>query len=232
VGETVKLQLRDRLAELPYRVRPRRAPAALTWRLSEADRARLTVTWPTRYQWAPAGGIVETLRDGLRSLGVLRSDATAQRHSGAVMLECVVDGARRLVGLDMSDYPDLINEQALEQSDLYFKGQFREGGYGIEKILPAGYTVTGRDFYRYYVPFRERYRGRRQVDVVARFGFRFQETIRRCARPRTSASSGRGGRSVTAASWPSARPPVSACTCPGTVRSRTGSRNSSVWARA
>jgi glycosyl transferase family 1 len=170
-----------RLAELPARLRPRARAVEKTWPLSASDLQRVRITWPSRYRWPAGRGIFETQKDALSDLGVLAVGDVEQAFQGALRLECAVDGERHSVFLDMSDYPDAVNEEALEQSGIYFKGMFREQGYGDPRILPAGYTVTGRDYYRYYRPFRSRYNGRRTIDVLGRFGLKFQPELRQKA---------------------------------------------------
>jgi hypothetical protein len=175
------LQLVDRLAELPYRVRPRSRTRALTWPLTENDRSRVAITWPSRYQWPPTAPIVETLKDGLAKLGVLQVKSTAQRHKGGVMLTCAVDERPHAVFLDFSDYPTFINDAALAESDLYLKCQFLREGYGDDRIIPGGYPTTSCGYYKYYLPFRSKYATNRRIGVLGRFGYRFQGEIRRRA---------------------------------------------------
>jgi len=178
----------DRLAELPYRLRPRDRATEHTWPIAPADLARIAIRWPTRYQWAPAAPIVETLKDGLMDLGIVTLAPIPQLHSNAIVLECLVDGNPYRVVVDYSDYHDFISEAALADCSLYFKGQFRSQGYADRRVVRGGYTVTGRDYYRYHRPFREQFAANRSIDVFGRFGFRFQEEIRRKAIDRLSAA--------------------------------------------
>jgi hypothetical protein len=142
------------------------------------DLSRITIVWPTTYQWPACDVIVHTIRDGFARYGVLRFAETAQPHTGVIMLGGVVDGHAHKIALDYSDYHDFINEAALAASSLYIKMQFRREGYTDSRIVRGGYTVTGREFYRYYVPFR---RGRRRLGVLGRFGYTFQGDFRRKA---------------------------------------------------
>jgi hypothetical protein len=176
----LNLQLVDRLAELPYRVRPRRRPEVATWPLTTHDRARVAITWPSRYQWSEIAPIVETFKDSLARLGVLQVRSVPQTHTGGVMLQCMVDGRPHSVFLDAFDHP-IINAAALAESALYFKCQFRNGGYDDDRILPGGYPTTNCRYYKFYRPFRAKYATRRPIDVVGRFGYAFQEELRRRA---------------------------------------------------
>jgi hypothetical protein len=127
------------------------------------------------------GPIVETLKDGLMARGLIRAVPTPQPHKGVFMLDCFVDGRPHRVVVDYADFHNFVNEAALDECSLYFKGQFREGGYADSRIVAGGYTVTGRDFYRYCQPFRNRYATGRRIDVLGRFGYTFQGEIRRKA---------------------------------------------------
>jgi hypothetical protein len=175
------LQLADRVAEIPYRLRSPSHAEGETWPLAPEDLARISVMWPTKYQWAPSGIIVETIRDGMTRLGVLRLEPTAQTLRGVVMLTCVVDDRPHVVALDYADYQDAVNDQALSECALYIKCQFREGGYANSKIVPGGYTVTTRAYYRYFMRLRKQLNPRPTIGVLARFGYLFQGELRRQA---------------------------------------------------
>jgi hypothetical protein len=177
----MQLQVVDRLVELPYRLCRSSRAAVSTSPLSAQELARVSITWPSRYQWAHAAGFTETVKTALARLGVLRVEPTSQVHPGVVMLSCLVDGRAIMVALEYSDNHDFINEQALADCSLYIKFQFREKGYPDSRIIRGGYPVTGLDYYRYYRAFRKRYVGGRRIDVLGRFGYRFQEELRRKA---------------------------------------------------
>lgn len=176
---TPPLDLVDRLREAPYRWGPPHHVATTGWQ--EEERERLRVFWPARYSWPVTGNILETIRDGFARLGVLASEPGSNEGTGVLMLGCEVDGERHTVALDFSDYHDFVNADALERSSLYLKCQFRVEGYEDPRIVPAGYTATGRDYYRYFLPYRLRGRRGRRYDVVGRFGFTFQGELRRKA---------------------------------------------------
>jgi hypothetical protein len=175
------LHLRDRLAELPYRIRQRTRVPATTWPLDSRTAARVSIRWPRKYQWRGATPIVSAVKEGLSSLGVLRVDSFPQVHRAVVMLECEVDGQRRAVAFDYSDYPEFVNRDALDASELYIKCQFRNEGYDDPRIIPGGYPVTFTVYYKYHSQFRAKYARDRRIDVMGRFGYRFQEEIRRKA---------------------------------------------------
>ena len=176
----VRLHVVDRLTEALYKLRPQGRVASHTWPMTAKDLSRIIIAWPTIYQWPACDVIVHTIRDGFARYGVLRLAKTAQPHTGVIMLGGVVDGHAHKIALDYSDYHNFINESALAESSLYIKMQFRRGGYRDSRIVRGGYTVTGRDFYRYYIPFRQ-HGARRRLGVLGRFGYTFQGDIRRKA---------------------------------------------------
>lgn len=177
----MKMEVLDRLIEIPYRLRPGTRSEFSTWPLTSLERVRVVVTWPSHYQWALAEGITETLRAGLARTVALRVENTPQHHKGVIMLGCRVDDRSSLVALDYSDYEDHINEQALAECSLYIKLQFREHGYPDRRIIRGGYPVTGLDYYRYYRAFRAQYAGNRRIGVLGRFGYRYQGEVRQKA---------------------------------------------------
>jgi hypothetical protein len=125
--------------------------------------------------------IVHTIQDGFERLGVLRRTSISQNHRGVVMLAVRVDGRPTRVALDYADDHHFVNTSALEESDLYFKMQYRHTGYDDARIVRGGYTVTGRDFYRYMLSYRRLGAGRRRISVYGRFGYQFQGEFRRQA---------------------------------------------------
>ncbi len=176
-----ELQLVDRIAEVPYRIRPPSHIRTRTWPISQEELSRVSVVWPTQYEWPAGGAILESIKSAFKSLGVVHEERTPQPHSGVVMLYCLVDRKPHAVALDYSDYHDFINESALAQSSLYFKAQHRVQGYPDPRIVPGGYMVTTKRYYRYYMPFRRRGNLAPTIDVVGRFGFTFQGELRRRA---------------------------------------------------
>jgi len=174
----IKLQLSDRLAEIPYRFGSPTHAGSATWPLSKQDLARISITWPTVYQHPPAAFFYATLKDAFHRLRVLRLERTEQVHKGIVLLACAVDGRRHVVALDGSDNKDFINHAALDPCSLYIKMMFREEGYDDPRIIRGGYPVTGRVYYRYYMPYRRLGNANPSIDVMARFGYEFQRDFR------------------------------------------------------
>ncbi len=119
--------------------------------------------------------------DRLVNLGVTQVEPNEQVHHGVVDLYVTVDDKQYVVVLDYRDHPDFINDEALEKSDLYIKCQYQQGGYDNDDIVPGGYPVTFTVYYKYYKAYRDMYLGKRKHKIVGRFGYEFQEEIRKKA---------------------------------------------------
>jgi len=171
----------DRLREMPYRLSEPAHAQAQTWPLSEHELGKLAIVWPTKYEWDGCTVIVQTIKDAFERLGVLRQEPTPQTYKGVVMLSSIHNGRSQAVALDYSDYHNFINEEALAKCNLYIKAQYRASGYGDPRIVRGGYPVTHPRYYLYYVPFRLRGNRCPTIEIVGRFGYTFQEEIRRRA---------------------------------------------------
>ncbi|MGH7626516.1 MAG: hypothetical protein ACREOJ_14510, partial [Gemmatimonadaceae bacterium] len=134
------LDLPGRLAELPYRYRYPGHASPLSWTMTATDLTRVRIIWPSRYEWAPAAGITETLKAALARQHILKVQPTRQTYAGAIMLECVVDDRPHRVVLDYSDHAEFLNRDALAACSLYIKLQFRADGYADPRIVPGGYV--------------------------------------------------------------------------------------------
>ena len=85
--------------------------------------------------------------------------------------------APRRVAIDYDDLGEL--HRCAEQTDLYFKLQFRRGGYGRDSVIPGGYVSQQSALYRHARALRELSRRRPAAhDVVGRFGLRYPVEIR------------------------------------------------------
>jgi hypothetical protein len=173
-----KLDLLERLSEIPYRLRARPVLTPTTWPLREDDRRRIVVNWPTTYEWPGAAPIVSAIKAGLEGIGVIRLAPVPQPYKSVVMLECLVDGRSFNVALDYYDKADFISESALAQSHLYFKCQYASAGYSDNRIIPGGYPVTFAVFYKYLDVLRTNVGATKSIDIVGRFGYSFQRELR------------------------------------------------------
>lgn len=174
----MQVAIADRLGEIRCRFRPFTHADVLTWPLTELELSRVRITWPSSYQWAPAAIFTETLKAALAQRGVLQVRPTSQSLPGIVLLACTVDGQAYKVALDYSDRPDFINQEGLRESSLYIKLQFGTNGYPDPRIIRGGYPPSSRLYYRYYLALRKRFAHERRIDVLGRFGYRFEADLR------------------------------------------------------
>jgi hypothetical protein len=135
------------------------------------------ITWPARYDWPGATGIVETLLDGLKALVSVRIAPTPQPWEGVVLLDVAVGGRSHRVGIDYADSSDE-NRDCVPQTELYFKLQYRRSGYDASNIFPGGFPVGAIDFYKYLPALREHSDAHKRIGVYGRFGLRFQADLR------------------------------------------------------
>lgn len=118
----------------------------------------------------------------------------AQPYDGIVRFDWVSGGAVHRVALDYWDYPD-VNDACAAETGLYFKMQYREEGYGRERVVPGGFVPArprGRPgFYRLLGKLREE---RRQAsfrcDVYGRFSLAYATETRREVHEALSACDG------------------------------------------
>lgn len=102
-------------------------------------------------------------------------------YPGVYPFHVVLDGAVYPAAVDIADSMELDPERALDVV-VYFKLQFRKGGYGIDNVVPGGYLPASPEIYR-YLPYLRALRDRQRFerDVAGRFGLQTATTIRRRA---------------------------------------------------
>ncbi|MEO6211048.1 MAG: glycosyltransferase [Gemmatimonadaceae bacterium] len=174
----MKLEVLDRLIELPYRFLPSAHARAAPWDVSRAELSRVGITWPMTYQWPPAAAFTDTIKRAFSRLDLLEVAALKQTHRGVVRILVTLDDKVYAVMVDYADNADGINEDALAQCSLYFKFQYRVRGYSDPRIIPGGYSVSSEHYYRYHGPLRRRYEGRASIGVLGRFGYKFHGELR------------------------------------------------------
>jgi hypothetical protein len=101
----------------------------------------------------------------------------AQPNGNAVLFEVLSGGARHSVVIDYDD--KLALNDCAQDVDLYFKMQYRRGGYSDPRIRPGGYLTKRPALYRYAHSWRGfRDRTTPSHDVVGRFGMTWAQSIR------------------------------------------------------
>jgi Glycosyl transferases group 1 len=150
-----------------------------TWPVPPELLQRLQVLWPTTYEWPPAYAWMINLLAGLRRHVRVEPTDIPQPYQGIVLVQFLSDGQPHDVIIDYSDYLDYINADALDRAVVYFKMQFREGGYGEDRIIPGGYPTFSKHLYKYITKLRSvQDRAPPVFDVYGRFGLSFATEVR------------------------------------------------------
>ena len=149
----------------------------------------VAIRWPAVLEWAPAKAWVEPLFYGLRArVPVTVHQDIPQRLAGTVVFEFCRGERVHRVSLNYADYPDQVHLCKDDGSSpalaLEFKMQFRNGGYGNDRILPGGFVPGASVFdsacIDWYARRARQLRERRRFDydVYGRFGLGFATEIR------------------------------------------------------
>jgi hypothetical protein len=157
---------------------PRRAPGRpLTWPLPADPQAPIRVRWPGAYGWPNAAGWAEPIRRGLGVHADLQAAELTQPLGNVVRFEIGLGRESLTAILDYDDSMEL--NASVDASDLYFKLQYRRGGYGSAHVVPGGYVSKQPALYRYAKRWRElRERSSPRHDVLGRFGLHWAREIR------------------------------------------------------
>jgi glycosyl transferase family 1 len=157
----------------------RRAPDGPS--LAPEELARIAIRWPARYGWDQAAVWVDRLRGELARVVRLTRVDIPQPHEGTLLIEVDLDDERHRVAIDYSDYERVLDEVA-SASGLVFKMQYRQTGYGTDRIVPGGY-VPSRRYLRALLPglrhLREHSTAR--YAVYGRFGSTYAPGVRGAA---------------------------------------------------
>jgi hypothetical protein len=151
--------------ELP---RPGREPA-----LEDPSALRdIVILWPARYAWPEGFHWLDPIRSGLSRYVDVRRAAMAQLPCTAIEIRVLHKDREHKVIIDYTDKQDALSHEYLRDCLLYFKMQFRNGGYGDSRIV-AGQLVPlgGLELY-HHLPRLRRLRDASasgELDVYGRF---------------------------------------------------------------
>jgi len=166
--------------ELIWKSRPPyRSPFPLTFPLDKGLTNRCFVRWPIAYEWATASNFVDDIRTGLATHVPVELADITQGGQGVVCFELVIDGRPHRITIDYFDRFDVINQESLTSSAVYFKMQFHRDGYKSARVVPGGYVSGSSSTYHYIAPLRSRADQHRPLfDVYGRFGLTFAREVR------------------------------------------------------
>lgn len=150
------------------------------WQVNAQELADVRIAWPRNLGWQWANGWVDPLLHGFRSRIAVTIEDIPQELAGVTLI--MFHRGKRVyrVGINTSDYPDLIQIHSPEAAlDLEFKMQYRNDGYDEPRVVPGGYISDRMLAYWYARRLqRERDRQRFRWDVYGRFGTRFATEVR------------------------------------------------------
>lgn len=170
--------MRRSLGRAFYRSQAALAEAAISrsWKSSafaESLAAQdVRILWPRRYVYPSAYVWVDQIRDGLKRILPLRVGSVEQAEGRPqVCFRFVRDGTAHDACLDYLDTNEIDLEFA-KRFTVYFKMQFRREGYGLDHIVPGGYTLRRVSDYLRLPELREMADRRDyRFGVHGRFGF-------------------------------------------------------------
>jgi hypothetical protein len=139
-------------------------------------REQMRICWPQNInpRWPNLDAFARLIRTGIAAHLPMESAALTQPE-GNVFLFQVLDGRTRLSVVVDTDDRMLLNDSS-RYADVYFKLQYRRGGYGSDHIQPGGYFCPQAALYRYRWRWRERRdRTAPTHDVYGRFGVRHDQ---------------------------------------------------------
>jgi Glycosyl transferases group 1 len=135
----------------------------------------VSLDWPRRYPDPGSHWSADQLLDGFGELGIEAEVADLAQPVGrpVVVFRVVVGGQPALVAFDHGDAPD-VAEDIAERALVYFKQQYRVGGYEQTNVVPGGYAPANAVLYRYLPLLRAIRRSKRfRWDVYCRFGLKW-----------------------------------------------------------
>ena len=135
------------------------------------------IRWPERYGRANAPGWLEPIRRGIAAHIPLEAAELEQPVGNVVRAEIQAGSHRLDVVFDYNDSLEL--NPCAQVADLYFKLQYRLGGYGMATVMPGGYVCPHFALYRHAHRWRElRARRTPKSDVLGRFRVQWDDPIR------------------------------------------------------
>jgi Glycosyl transferases group 1 len=153
-----------------------------SWPIDPREAKSVLIRWPTNYQWEGTQQWVGNLLYGLRRYVRVERTPIPQPYAGVLLVELLRQGKTYEIALDYSDYMDRIDQSCLGRAALYFKMQYRQEGYGSDRVIPGGYVNASSDFYKYLSWLRSVQSSRQsKFDVYGRFGLQFAREIRQRA---------------------------------------------------
>jgi len=145
---------------------------------------QLRIYWPKTYEWPRARYFVQDIATGMRKYVSVEEADIPQPFKGILVFRAGENGQIRDIAIDYSDYADCVDISCLDRVSLYFKMQYKSGGYDLggnltSKIFPGGYINGNSSLYKYIRHIRaEKENGNPNIDVLGRFSLEFAADFR------------------------------------------------------
>jgi hypothetical protein len=172
-------RVRAGVQELAWSATTRRpASAPPTWPLDASALKETVLRWPADYGWAGARPWVHDLGRAIGARVRVEPADIPQRFDGTLRFECGPAGRTVPIALDYGDFSD-IDEACADDVALYFKLQYRRGGYGRDNVVAGGFVPSGSRLYPLLGNARAlRERGDFAFDVYGRFNLAYAPETR------------------------------------------------------
>ena len=142
----------------------------------------LVIRWPRVTRPAVVGRMLAPLRRAIGRYVRLEVADIPQPVSSVVLTEFLNGSKAHTVALDFHDFPTFRDEELVKSCLVYFKAQYRRGGYAFPQVVPGGHMTDKGTIYWYLRYLRElRDRQDFACDAYGRFGLRFNAELRRRA---------------------------------------------------
>lgn len=142
------------------------------------------IRWPTHSSREGFRLFGSDLRVGLGRFVQVVAAEIPQPYPGVILFEVQVKNRTFDIAIDFRDYSDVIQDGALDRAAVYFKMQFRRGGYAdlrydLEKLVPGGYVTSSPATYSYIRSLRALAdKSTKPLEVYGRFGLRYSRETR------------------------------------------------------
>lgn len=138
----------------------------------------LQIIFPKTFNWPPARKWFQTIISELKNFPGFSIHEIPQKYPGLITTHVVKNNIKKEVIFDISDKPDIINFDGIDNSLLYFKMQYRKNGYDTKKVVHAQYIPGDIELYWYLSSLRKRSLKNKKIDVYGRFSTDFAQEIR------------------------------------------------------
>src|ERR1700675_2949862 len=95
--------------EAAWKITPRQPTRELipSWSLNMEELDKVSILWPTKYQWDESNRWIDPLRRGFRRYVHVELADIPQNCKGIVLIQICIHGRKHNIAIDYSDRPDI-----------------------------------------------------------------------------------------------------------------------------